>query len=152
MLAIIIGLFVFVYGLLIGSFLNVCIYRIPLRKTVVRGRSYCPSCSALIPWYLNIPVFSYLLLRGRCKNCHAPISIIYPAVELLNAAFYLLIYIFFGFTAEALALAILFSLLIIIALIMLRYQIIPVKLSGTILALGLLFIALVSLSGATPQF
>ena len=78
-----------VFGLIIGSFLNVCIYRIPLGKSIVFPGSGCPHCSKSIRFYDNIPVLSYLLLRGKCRSCREPISIQYPIVELLTAlAFY----------------------------------------------------------------
>jgi leader peptidase (prepilin peptidase)/N-methyltransferase len=76
-------------GLIIGSFLNVCIYRIPLGKSVVRPRSGCTRCGTQIAFYDNIPVLSYLLLRGKCRSCGAPISIQYPFVEMLTGAFFL---------------------------------------------------------------
>ena len=76
---------VFVFGLLIGSFLNVVIYRLPLGESIVFPGSHCPSCNAEIKWYDNIPVISYAMLRGRCRSCRAHISAIYPAVELLVA-------------------------------------------------------------------
>src|SRR5579875_296614 len=72
----------FLFGLLLGSFLNVCISRIPARESVVQPRSRCPHCGHAIAWYDNIPLLSWLLLRARCRHCHAPISWRYPAVEL----------------------------------------------------------------------
>lgn len=72
-----------VFGLTIGSFLNVCIYRIPLKLTLL-GRSFCPQCKAMIPFYRNVPVFAYLLQRGKSACCHKPISFQYPAVEILT--------------------------------------------------------------------
>ncbi len=74
-----------VFGLAFGSFLNVCIFRLPRHESVVSPRSHCPQCNHLIRWYDNIPLLSYLLLRGRCRDCHARISPLYPAVEALNA-------------------------------------------------------------------
>ncbi len=127
---------IFIIGLVIGSFLNVCIYRIPLEKTIVKGRSYCTSCDSLIPWYCNIPLFSFLFLKGRCKDCGEKISLVYPAVELLNASLYLLVFKAFGLTITALFLAVLFSVLIVISFIDLKYQIIPDGLVLTILILG----------------
>lgn len=79
----VIYLFILIFGMLIGSFLNVVIYRMPRDKSVVLPRSSCPSCSSLIKWYENIPVISYVFLRGRCSNCKTKISIRYPLIELL---------------------------------------------------------------------
>ena len=80
---------VFIFGLLIGSFLNVVIYRLPLGESIVFPGSHCPSCNTAIKWYDNIPLISYaLLLRGRCRNCRTRISAIYPAVEVLVACLY----------------------------------------------------------------
>ena len=135
---ILITLFTFLYGLLIGSFLNVCIYRIPLEETVVKGRSYCPSCHSLIPWYCNVPLFSYLFLRGRCKDCKNPISPLYPAVELLNGLLYVVILQIYGLSIPALFMAILFSILIIITFIDLKHQIIPDGLVLILLITGIL--------------
>ena len=85
---------VIVFGLLIGSFLNVVIYRLPLGESIVFPGSHCPSCNAAIKWYDNIPVVSYaILLRGRCRSCRAHISAIYPAVELLVACLYLVLFL-----------------------------------------------------------
>src|SRR5690242_21688361 len=74
-----------VAGLLIGSFLNVCIYRMPRDLSVVRPRSFCPACEHPIPWYDNIPVLSYFFLRRRCGHCGQPIPARYPFAELLTA-------------------------------------------------------------------
>ncbi|MCC6392519.1 MAG: prepilin peptidase [Bryobacterales bacterium] len=76
------------FGLLIGSFLNVCIYRLPRDLSVVRPRSHCTSCERIIAWYDNIPVVSYILLGGKCRHCHAAFSMRYPLVELLTGALF----------------------------------------------------------------
>jgi leader peptidase (prepilin peptidase)/N-methyltransferase len=102
-------------GLLLGSFLNVCIYRLPLGKSVVRPRSACPACGAPIAWYQNVPVLSWIALRGRCAACAASISWRYPLVELTSAAILLGLWTWLGPTAAfavagpyALALLVLF--------------------------------------------
>ncbi|MBO7223456.1 MAG: prepilin peptidase [Kiritimatiellae bacterium] len=80
-----------VFGACVGSFLNVCIYRIPLDQSVVTPRSHCMSCGKLIPWYHNIPVLSYFICRGKCFNCKEPFSFRYAFVELLTALFFVLV-------------------------------------------------------------
>lgn len=86
----------FVVGLALGSFLNVCISRLPRDESVIRPRSHCPACGAFLPWHDNIPLVSWLLLRRRCRDCGAPISLRYPAVELLTALLFTACYVSFG--------------------------------------------------------
>ena len=94
----------FVLGCIGGSFLNVCIYRLPLGLSIVTPKSHCPHCKYSIPWYLNIPLVTWLALRGRCKNCGAPISPRYFLVELLSGAAFLACWLAFGKTSAVLAL------------------------------------------------
>ena len=102
----------FVTGLAFGSFLNVCISRIPNDESVVRPRSHCRSCGAALGWRDNIPLLSWVLLRGRCRNCGARISLRYPAVELLTALLFLACYLSFGWTLLALKFCV-FSFLLV---------------------------------------
>lgn len=128
---------VFLLGLVIGSFLNVCIARLPLQQSVVAPGSRCPRCSAAIRWYDNIPVVSFILLRGRCRNCGLPISLRYPVVELLNGLLYLWVLSLFGPTGEALLLMAFCSALIVITFIDLDHQIIPDAITLPGMAAGL---------------
>lgn len=94
----------FVFGCMVGSFLNVCIHRLPLGQSVVSPPSHCPHCKYSIPWYLNIPLFTWLYLSGKCRNCHAPISARYFLVELLTGVIFLGCWLRFGAVLPALAL------------------------------------------------
>lgn len=130
-----------ILGLVLGSFLNVLIYRIPLGKQFVKGRSACPNCDHEIKWYHNIPVFSYLILRGKCAYCGKPISIRYVLVELLNTFAYLFFLWRLGLGYELAIFAFLSSTLIVIFFIDLDHQIIPdvITLPGMVLGLAVSF-------------
>lgn len=106
-----------ILGLLIGSFLNVCIYRVPLKESIAKGSSHCTSCQQKIKRYDLIPVFSYLFLRGKCRNCKSKISPRYPIIELVNCLMYILIYITFGISVMTLILCALVSVLIVVTMI-----------------------------------
>ena len=125
MLNYLIEIIIFIQGLCIGSFLNVCIYRVPQSKSIMHPRSMCPNCSTPIPFYDNIPVFSYLLLRGRCRQCKVKISPRYPMVELLGGLTALGTYLKFGLTWEALIYYVFIAALIVVTFIDLDHRIIP---------------------------
>jgi leader peptidase (prepilin peptidase)/N-methyltransferase len=112
-------------GLLIGSFLNVCISRLPADESVVRPRSRCPGCRKQIAGYDNIPVISYLLLGGRCRNCKQKISIRYPAIELLSALVSALVYLKFGLGVEWFVYFCFSAALIVLAFIDADHRILP---------------------------
>jgi leader peptidase (prepilin peptidase) / N-methyltransferase len=131
-------LIVIFFGLLVGSFLNVVIHRLPLGESVVKPRSHCPDCGHSFPWYLNVPVMSYLFLLGKCFQCRKPISIRYPLVELLTALLFLAAKIRFGFSGLLFLKDFpLISILIAVTFIDLRHRIIPDSLSIGGLVLGL---------------
>lgn len=148
------AVFVFLLGLVIGSFLNVCIARLPLGLSIVAPRSSCPRCRAGIRWYDNVPVVSFLVLRGRCRNCGLPISYRYPAVELLNGFAYLWVLRVFGLKGEAVLLMAFCSALIVITFIDLDHQIIPdvITLPGMIAGLALAPFLMSALSAPLPFF
>ena len=128
---------IFVFGLIIGSFLNVCILRIPLAQSIVLPPSHCPSCGTPIKPYDNIPVVSWLLLAGRCRKCKARISAMYPMVELATGLLFLACYLVFGLSAEALKWAIFAALMIVLTITDLRERILPDKVNFVGLGLGL---------------
>jgi leader peptidase (prepilin peptidase) / N-methyltransferase len=117
----------FVFGCMVGSFLNVCIHRMPLGQSIVSPPSHCPHCNYEIPWFLNIPLVTWLYLRGKCRNCHAPISIRYFLVELLTGVVFLSCWLAFGTQSAWLALiyGVLVSGLIVATFIDFEHFIIP---------------------------
>ena len=129
-------LFVIILGGLWGSFSNVCIYRLPLDKGVVSGRSYCPKCKKQITWKDNIPIISYYLLSGKCRKCKKKISPQYVLVEFLSILFFTIIYSLYGITLTTLLLIILSLSFIIIFFIDLKHFIIPNEITFSMMALG----------------
>ncbi len=125
MLPYLIEVFIFIFGLCIGSFLNVCIYRLPASKSIVHPRSMCSNCGTLIASYDNIPIISYLWLRGRCRHCRTKISLRYPIVEFLCGLFALGAYLKFDLTIEALIYFLFFAALMVVTFIDLDHRIIP---------------------------
>ena len=113
------------FGLCIGSFLNVCIYRLPAGKSIVHPPSSCPGCDNLIRWYDNIPVLSWLILRGRCRHCQTSISMRYPLVELLTGGFAMIVWMRYGLAWPTVVYFIFISALLTITFIDIDHRIIP---------------------------
>ncbi|MGD0086021.1 MAG: prepilin peptidase [Verrucomicrobiota bacterium] len=130
----------FVFGCIVGSFLNVCIYRLPLGMSIVTPPSHCPHCQYSIPWYLNVPLVTWLALRGRCKNCGAPISPRYFIVELLTGVAFLGCWLAFGKVSPVIAIlyAILLAGLIAATFIDFEHFIIPDEITYGGMAVGLI--------------
>jgi leader peptidase (prepilin peptidase) / N-methyltransferase len=126
------------FGLVFGSFLNVCIARLPQGTSVVRPRSHCPLCGHMIRWYDNLPVLSYILLRGRCRDCGEQISLIYPLVEITTAALLLAAYLVDGWGAEFIRNALLIMILIVLVFTDLIERRLPhpVTVFGTVIGLA----------------
>jgi len=122
---IVIEIMIFMFGMCVGSFMNVCIYRLPVSKSIVHPRSMCPHCKTPIPFYDNIPVFSYILLRRKCRFCKSPIPFRYPVVELLGGLFSLGVFLKFGLSLEGLIYYIFIATLLVITFIDIDHQIIP---------------------------
>ena len=138
-------IFIFVIGLCIGSFLNVCIYRLPRSQSSLHPPSHCPNCQNWLKWYDNIPLLSYFLLEGRCRNCHTSISARYPLVEILTGILFLLSFLHHPLSLSFLSFLLFFKDLIFISLLLpiffidLENQIIPNSLSYAIIVAGLIF-------------
>ena len=129
-------LLVGILGSLWGSFANVCIYRLPLKGGVVKGRSFCPKCKKKILWYENIPILSYFILGGKCSKCKKKISTQYLIVEAISIISFLIIYYLFGTSLTTILLIILFLSFLIIFFIDLKHYIIPDVLTFPMMALG----------------
>lgn len=131
----------FVFGCIVGSFLNVCIHRMPLGQSLVSPPSHCPKCRYSIPWYLNMPLITWLWLRGRCANCKAPISSRYFLVELLTGVLFLSAWLHLGGSApgSALAICLLFAGLVVATFIDFEHYIIPdeITLGGMVVGVAL---------------
>ncbi len=143
---------VFGFGLLFGSFLNVCIYRLPRGMSVVSPRSACPSCKKPIPLYLNVPVLSWLLLGGRCRNCKEKISPRYLMIEILTGALFLACFAYFGLALAGLKYAVFGFLLLGLIFTDAETFLLPDKMTLTGLALGVVFSLIVPVNDLASQF
>lgn len=129
-------LIAFLYGIVIGSFLNVCIYRIPKKENIATERSHCMSCGTQLKWYDLIPLFSWLFLGGKCRYCKAKISVQYPLVELANGIGYVWIFVVNGFNFISILYCLCVSALLSLSIIDIRTFEIPVSFNIFILVLG----------------
>ncbi|MCF8130752.1 MAG: prepilin peptidase [Deltaproteobacteria bacterium] len=129
-------LYAVLLGLCLGSFANVCIYRIPQNKSIVHPASSCPQCGAKIRFFDNIPLISYLLLRGRCRGCNVPISMRYPLVEILMAFLSLALFVRFGFQLQYIQFLVFAGTLVILSFIDFDYKILPDVLTLPGIAVG----------------
>ncbi len=112
------GVIFFVYGIVMGSFFNVIIYRLPNDiKILDKSRSKCTSCNSILKWWQLIPILSYVFLRGRCKCCNKKISLIYPIIELSTGMIFLIPYLKYGYTAEAIYVIVFFTMLLLVGVI-----------------------------------
>ena len=132
---------IFLFGIVIGSFLNVCIYRIPKHEDIVKTRSHCMSCGYQLEWYDMFPVFSYLFLGGKCRKCGAKLSVQYPLIEAANGILYTMIVWINGVNVESVLYCLLTSALIVLSVIDFRTYEIPLGINLFILALGLIRVA-----------
>ncbi len=128
----------FLFGLVIGSFLNVCIHRMPRGRSVVRPRSHCVRCRKMIPWYDNIPLFSYLALGGKCRFCGRPISLRYPAVELLTGLLFFFFVRTLGPDLRAVKMCVFSAILVALIFTDLEKRLLPdqLTLGGALIGLG----------------
>jgi leader peptidase (prepilin peptidase) / N-methyltransferase len=142
---------IFVLGLAFGSFLNVCVYRLPRGISVVKPRSACPKCGQGIALYDNMPVLSWMILRGRCRHCKAPISPRYWMIELLTGALFLACYWYFGLTLSTLKYCAIGFLLLGLIFTDAETKLLPDKMTLTGLALGLIFSLIVPVNDLISQ-
>ncbi len=131
------SLYVFVVGAVVGSFLNVVVYRLPRDRSLVRPRSACPHCGAAIRWFDNVPLLSWLLLRGRCRDCRGRISVRYPLVELAAGLAAVLALARFGLTLVAAEVVVFVWVSIALGLIDLEHQLLPDVMTYPAMVLGL---------------
>jgi leader peptidase (prepilin peptidase)/N-methyltransferase len=148
---VLIYIFLFAFGAAAGSFLNVCIHRIPVARSIVSPGSHCPECGSPIRFYDNIPIVSYIVLGGSCRACKAPISPEYPVVEALTAAFTVLLYLRLGLSPELVVYFLFIASLIVITFIDLRHRIIPDVISLPGIGAGLAASTVLALSGGSPR-
>ena len=128
---------IFIFGIVIGSFLNVCIYRMPLHESIITVPSHCMTCGGKLHWYDMVPVFSWLCLRGRCRNCGTKISVQYPVIEALNGVLYVVVFAVNGLNSVSGLYCLMASALLTLSLIDWRTYEIPLPINGFLFVLGI---------------
>ena len=145
----VLGALVFAPALALGSFLNVVAARLPERRSVVRPRSACVTCENEIAWYDNVPVLSYLVLRGRCRSCGTKIGLLYPAVELATAALLVACVVKFGLTLHTVAASIFCAALVVVTATDLTHRIVP---NRVVLPAAVVVLALMTIWDPSPEW
>lgn len=138
-LDVVFNIFVVLAGFCVGSFLNVCIYRLPKGKSAIFPRSFCPKCNTPIKWYDNIPLLSYIILKCKCRNCREKISLRYPIVELVTGVLFLVLYLQVGLSWIFVKYIFFFSILVLVSFIDIEYHAIPAYLCVAGIGVGLAF-------------
>lgn len=138
LLKVVVLTFLILISLCIGSFLNVLIYRLPIKESLTKKNSHCPKCGHMLKWYENIPLLSYIIQRGRCRGCKELISIQYPIIEMLSVCVFVIAYIRFGLSIETFLFTLLLQMFIVIFMIDMKHQIIPDSINIVILILGII--------------
>lgn len=141
-LTILLGVVIFLYGIVIGSFCNVCIYRIPAKENIVKIRSHCMGCGYQLKWYDLVPLASYAALGGKCRKCKQRLSVQYPLIEALNGILYVAVFFVNGMNADSILYCLLTSALLVLSAIDFRTYEIPFGINLFILALGLIHLGL----------
>ncbi len=133
---------IFLYGIVIGSFLNVCIYRIPNKENIVTTRSHCMSCGHQLKWYELLPLISFVVQKGKCRECGTKLSVQYPLIEGLNGVLYVITFYINGLTIDSLLYCLLISALLALSVIDERTHEIPIGFNIFILCLGIIMTVL----------
>ena len=142
LLTTLIYIIILLYGIVIGSFVNVCIYRIPLKEDIVKERSHCMSCGHVLQWYELIPLVSFVVQKGKCRECGTKLSVQYPLIEGLNGVLYVVVAVINGLNVDSLLYCLLISALITLSVIDWRTYEIPIGINIFILTLGLIMTVL----------
>lgn len=138
LLQVVVLTFLILISLVIGSFLNVLIYRLPIGESLTKKNSHCPKCGHMLKWYENIPLLSYVIQKGKCRGCKELISIQYPIIEFLSVCAFVIAYIRFGLSLETFLFTLLLQMFIVVFMIDLRHQIIPDSINVVIIVLGVI--------------